>query len=161
MNVQGKPVFNLISWNVLSNDLTERNSKPPVSWEVNFLSRVWLFVIPWTVAYQAPPSLEFSRQGYWSGLPFPSPGYLPDPGDWTQVFHIAATSLTLTNQIHRKVSYITKAVLAFKSSMSLLFSSGRLDVATIQVSQGKMTAFGCHTPIPGSQKISPCSFKAV
>ena len=35
---------------------------------------------PWTVAYQAPPSMEFSRQGYWSGLPFPSPGDLPDPG---------------------------------------------------------------------------------
>ena len=35
---------------------------------------------PWTVAYQAPPSMEFSRQEYWSGLPFPSPGDLPDPG---------------------------------------------------------------------------------
>ncbi|XP_055443960.1 5'-3' DNA helicase ZGRF1 isoform X7 [Bubalus kerabau] len=35
---------------------------------------------PWTVAHQAPPSMEFSRQEYWSGLPFPSPGDLPDPG---------------------------------------------------------------------------------
>ena len=35
---------------------------------------------PWTVAYQAPPSMEFSWQGYWSGLPFPSPGDLPNPG---------------------------------------------------------------------------------
>ena len=34
---------------------------------------------PWTVTYQAPPSMEFSRQEYWSGLPFPSPGDLPDP----------------------------------------------------------------------------------
>ena len=34
----------------------------------------------WTVADQAPPSMEFSRQEYWSGLPFPSPGDLPDPG---------------------------------------------------------------------------------
>ena len=34
----------------------------------------------WTVAYQASPSRGFSRQEYWSGLPFPSPGYLPDPG---------------------------------------------------------------------------------
>ena len=48
--------------------------------EVNSLSRVWLFVTPWTVAYQPPPSMEFSRQAYWSGLPFPSPGDLPDPG---------------------------------------------------------------------------------
>ena len=34
----------------------------------------------WTVAHQAPPSMEFSRQEYWSGLPFPSPGDLLDPG---------------------------------------------------------------------------------
>ena len=37
-------------------------------------------VIPWTVALQAPLSMEFSRQEYWSGLPFPSPGDLPDRG---------------------------------------------------------------------------------
>ena len=42
------------------------------------LSRVRLFVAPWTVAHQTPPSMGFSRQQYWSGLPFPSPGYLPD-----------------------------------------------------------------------------------
>ena len=35
---------------------------------------------PWTVAHQAPLSMEFSRQEYWSGLPFPSPGHLPKPG---------------------------------------------------------------------------------
>ena len=44
------------------------------------LSRVRLFATPWTVAHQAPPSMEFSRQEYWSGLPFSSPGDLPDPG---------------------------------------------------------------------------------
>ena len=44
------------------------------------LSRVWLFATPWTVAYQAPPSMGLSRQEYWTGLPFPSPGDLPDPG---------------------------------------------------------------------------------
>ena len=44
------------------------------------LSRVQLFATPWTVAYQAPPSMGFSRQEYWSGLPFPSPGDVPDPG---------------------------------------------------------------------------------
>ena len=47
--------------------------------EVKLLSRVRLFATPWTVAYQAPPSVGFSRQEYWSGLPFPSPGDLPDP----------------------------------------------------------------------------------
>ena len=48
--------------------------------KVKSLSRVRLFVTPWTVAYQAPPSMGFSRQEYWSGVPLPSPGYLPDPG---------------------------------------------------------------------------------
>ena len=45
------------------------------------LSRVRLFVTPWTVTRQAPLSIEFSRQEYWSGLPFPSPGDLPNPGN--------------------------------------------------------------------------------
>ena len=44
------------------------------------LSRVRLFATPWTVSLQAPPSMEFSGQEYWSRLPFPSPGDLPDPG---------------------------------------------------------------------------------
>ena len=48
--------------------------------KVKSLSHVRLFAIPWTVAHQAPPSMGFSRQEYWSGLPFPSPGDLPDPG---------------------------------------------------------------------------------
>ena len=44
------------------------------------LSRIWLFVTPWTVACQAPLSMAFPRQEYWCGLPFPPPGHLPDPG---------------------------------------------------------------------------------
>ena len=48
--------------------------------KVKSLSRVRLFATPWTVAYQAPLSMGFSRQEYWSGLPFPSPGHLPNPG---------------------------------------------------------------------------------
>ena len=48
--------------------------------EVKSLNHVWLFATPWTVAHQAPPSMGSSRQEYWSGLPFPSPGDLPDPG---------------------------------------------------------------------------------
>ena len=44
------------------------------------LSRVQLYVTPWTVAHQAPLVHGFSRQEYWSGLPFPSPEYLPNPG---------------------------------------------------------------------------------
>ena len=50
------------------------------AWVWKFLSGGWLFVTPWTEAHQSPPSTEFSRQEYWSGLPCPSPGDLPNPG---------------------------------------------------------------------------------
>ena len=46
---------------------------------VQLLSHVYLFAIPWTAAHQAPLFMGFSRQEYWNGLPFPSPGDLPDP----------------------------------------------------------------------------------
>ena len=48
--------------------------------KVRSLGCVRLFATPWTVAYQAPPTMEFSRQEDWSGLPFPSPEDLPNPG---------------------------------------------------------------------------------
>ena len=44
------------------------------------LSHIQLFVTPWTIAYHASLFMEFLKQEYWSGLPFPSPGDLPDPG---------------------------------------------------------------------------------
>ena len=56
--------------------------------KVKLLSCIQFFVTPWAVAYQAPPSMGFSRQDYWNGLPFPSPGDLPDPGI-KRVSHIA------------------------------------------------------------------------
>ena len=66
---------------------TNRWRNIPCSWigrinivKMKLLSRVRLFATPWTVAYQASPSMGFSRQEYWSGLPFPSPGDLPDSG---------------------------------------------------------------------------------
>ena len=48
--------------------------------KVKSLGRVWLFATSWTVAYQAPQSMGFSRHEYWSGLPFPSSGDLSNPG---------------------------------------------------------------------------------
>ena len=62
-----RQIMNLISSNL-------------VKVKVKSLSHVQLFATPWTVAYQAPPSMGFSRQECWSGLPFLSPGDLPDPG---------------------------------------------------------------------------------
>ena len=56
------------------------NSLLPKWSEVKSLSPIRLFMTRYTLAYQAPPSMEFARQEYWSGLPFPSPGDLPDPG---------------------------------------------------------------------------------
>ena len=53
-----------------------------------------LFATPWTVAHQAPLSMGFSRQEYWSGLPFPSPGDLPDPGIEPRSPALQADSLT-------------------------------------------------------------------
>ena len=66
--------------------------------KVKSLSRVQLFATPWTVAYQAPPSRGFSRQEYWSGLPFPSPGDLPNLGiePWSPAFQAD----TLTSDIN-------------------------------------------------------------
>ena len=49
---------------------------------------------PWTVAHKAPPSMGFSRQEYWSGLPFPSPGDLPDPGIEPRSLALQADALT-------------------------------------------------------------------
>ena len=61
---------------------------------MKLLSRVRLFVTLWTVAHQASPAVGFSRQEYWSGLPFPSPGDLPDPGIKPRVPALEADALT-------------------------------------------------------------------
>ena len=63
--------------------------------KVKLLSRVWFLVTLWTIALQAPPSMRFSRQGYWSRLPFPSPGESSWPRDQTQVSCIAGRFFTL------------------------------------------------------------------
>ena len=55
---------------------------------VCMLSCVRFFEAPWTVACQAPLPMEFSRQEHWSGLPFPSPGDLPDPGIEPALLHL-------------------------------------------------------------------------
>ena len=60
--------------------VTTEGFQGPVCVCVQLLSRVRLFVTPWTVARQAPLSMGFSRQEHWSGLPCPPPGDLPDPG---------------------------------------------------------------------------------
>ena len=60
--------------------LSRRKKRKKEGKKVKLIGRVWLFATPWTVAYQVPPFMGFPRQKYWSGLPFPSPRDLPDPG---------------------------------------------------------------------------------
>ena len=71
-----------------------------VKWSCSVMSNpLW----PWTVTYQAPLSMGFSRQEYWSGLPFPSPGDSSQPKDWTRVSHIVGTRFTIwaTREVFR------------------------------------------------------------
>ena len=65
-------------------------------------SVVWLFVTPWTIAHQAPLSMELSRQEYWSRVPFPSPGDLPNPGIEPASPALQADSLPLSLFLTRK-----------------------------------------------------------
>ena len=63
---------------------------------------------PRTVAHQAPPSMGFSRQEYWSGLPFPSPGDLPDPGIEPRSPALQADALTSEVQKQKNESLVTE-----------------------------------------------------
>ena len=80
-------------WNKIEspevNPCTCKDTLSLTKWKVKSLSHVQLFATLWTVAHQDPPSMGFSRQEYWSGLPFPS------PGDQTQVSHIAGRCFNL------------------------------------------------------------------
>ena len=62
------------------------------------ITKLCLFVTPWTVTHQAPLSMGFSRQGHWSGLPFPTLGDLVDPGIKPCVLHLKVDSLPLSHQ---------------------------------------------------------------
>ena len=68
------------SWIMLKKMKETKLHHSNVKVKAKLLSRVRLFVTLWTEAHHTPPSMGFSRQEYWSGLPFPSPGDLPEPG---------------------------------------------------------------------------------
>ena len=70
-------ITRVISCNLLKSYLNGHYARILILWLIKLKL---LFPTPWTVAYQAPPSMGFSRQEYWSGLPSPSPGDHPDPG---------------------------------------------------------------------------------
>ena len=69
------------------------------------LSCVRLFETPWTIAHQAPPSMRFSRQEYWSGLPFPSPGYVltkPGPLEMGMANHFSILALRIPQTVMKR-----------------------------------------------------------
>ena len=67
-------------WAAVYGVTQSRTRRKQLSSSMKSFSHVRLVATPWTVAYQVPPSMGFSRQECWSGLPFPSPGDLPNPG---------------------------------------------------------------------------------
>ena len=88
--------------NVYANLQIGKHKHNHIKWKVKSLSCVQLFVTPRTVAYHAPPSKGFSRREYWCGLPFPSPGGLPDPG----ISHIVGRYFTIwaTREVHHVIT---------------------------------------------------------
>ena len=104
--------------------------------KVKFLSCVRLFVTSWTVAHQAPPSMEFSRQEYWRGLPFPSPGDLPHPGvepgspaSWVQFSSVQSLS--------RVRLFATPWTVTPQAPLSMgLFQARILEWVAISISRG-------------------------
>ena len=86
------------------------------------LSRVLLFVTPWTVAHQAPLSMGFSRQEYWSGLPFSPPGGLPDPGANLHLLSPALASGVFTTVPPGSPRNRHTTVLLYESKCGLLHS---------------------------------------
>ena len=78
--------------------------------EMKSLSRVWLFMTPWTVAYQAPPSMGFSRLEYWSGVPLPSLVHMPSRN--IKVFLLYLLRSAIANLIHSD-SYKFWGILVF------------------------------------------------
>ena len=93
-------------------EAAEKQSSEAWLGRLTLLSHVWLFTTPWTVTRQAPRSMEFSRHEYWSGLPFPPPGNLPWPRDWTCVSCTAGGFFTI---------WATRDVWLNASSLSLCF----------------------------------------
>ena len=123
----------------------------PIEWEFKCvcqsLSRVWLFATPWTAVCQAPLSMRFSRQEYWSGLPRPSPGDLPNPGIEPRSPALQADS---TSWATREVSSSTGFYFSnFCGTLQVLFPSCNHPVLSEELYAHLglfffLKALGCH-----------------
>ena len=92
--------------------------------KVKSLSHVILFVTPWTVTHQAPPSMEFSRQEYWSGLPLPSPGDLPDPGVEPRSIAGRCFTISATREVPFQCIDVSYCLFIYCFTFGLLLFSG-------------------------------------
>ena len=97
-DIAGPTRFSLWSW------LCKRNYMP--DFMLSCFIRVWLFATLWTVAHKAPLAVGFSKQEYWSGLPSPPPGDLPNPGIQPRPLALPADSLPLSYQGSQIIQYI-------------------------------------------------------
>ena len=102
--------------------------------KVKSLSRVQLLGTTWTVAHQAPPSMGFSRQEYWSELPFPSPGDLPDPGIKPRSPALQADTLTSEPPGKFRCHHSSKQCVLEASNCNLTFYKTRQLATRLQVS---------------------------
>ena len=106
--------------------------------KVKSLSRVWLLATPWTAAYQAPPSMGFSRQEYWSGVPLPSP-------EWAYRitnFHLSAIlpcDIRL-NSWRNSIKSIGKAIHMLAYAITILYSAP----PTYYIWELPFSIFGLH-----------------
>ena len=85
--------------------LTYSVPKPCMKVKVKSFSHVRLFAMPWTVAYQAPQPMQFSRQEYWSGVPLPSPG-IPTQGSNPGLLYCRQTLHRLSHQGRPNLAYM-------------------------------------------------------
>ena len=101
------------------------------------LCHIRLFAAPWTIAPKAPPSMKFSEQEYWSRLPFPTPGYLPNLASEPHLFHLLHWQVDSLPLSHLGSPIL---ILIIRKNESLLFSKHgwtRRDVMLSEIDQAE------------------------
>ena len=113
--------------------------------KVKLLSHVWLFATQWTIAHQAPPFMGFCRHEYWNGLPFPSPGDLPNPGIEPRSSALQADSLLAEPQGKSKNTGVSSLSLLLQIFLIQESNQGLLDCRQIIYNWTIREAGSMHT----------------
>ena len=141
----------------ISKKISLNSKSHKVKVKVKSLNRVQLFATPWTVAYQASPSMGFSRQEYWSGLPFPSPGDPPDPGIKPRSPTLEADALTSEpTGKPNKIKYPIKSFLntkTFRVGVELINN-----VVVVSGGELRVSAICIHVSILPQTTLPPSKF---